>query len=192
MIKLEEIQEGEIIKVLVNNDDIEEELFARVYKNTGNIVIVKYLSPTEKNWKGSCVYELEEENNTVEPESVTNHYIGCILFDEVEGIAKIPRTPYYYYEIEKNPDASEDDDDDDDEDEDGYEIDDEFCVDDGEIDGRLETAQDWRPPPNSKNIDCEWNEWTPQTDGARRFKERVDMIESLARNHLDNLEFASK
>ena len=175
MIKFEEIEDGEIVKVLVNNDDIEEEMFARVYKHTGNFMYVKYLVPTEKVWKGACVYELEDSTNMIEPETITEHYQGFILFEEVDGITKIPRTPYYYFEEERNPDESDDEIVSTDE-EDGYEIDD-FCEDDGLIDGRPETAEDWRPPPGSEHIDHQWNEWVPQTEGAKRFKERVELIE---------------
>jgi hypothetical protein len=188
MINFQDIEEGEIVKVLVNMNDIEEELFARVYKHTGNFLHVKYLIPTEKVWKGACVYELEETNNMVEPETIVEHYQGSILFDEVEGIKKIPRTPYYYFEEEHDPEESDDEIVSSDE-EDGYEVDDSFCEEDGIIDGRPETAADWKPPPGSEHVDREWNEWQPQTEGAKRFKERVDLIEKLARQHLDNLEF---
>lgn len=188
MINFQDIEEGEIVKVLVNMNDVEEELYARVYKHTGNFLKVKYLAPTEKLWKGACVYELEEESNIIEPETITEHHQGIILFDEVDGIKKIPRTPYYYYEEEHDPEESDDEVVSSDE-EDGYEVDDEFCVDDGQVDNRPEQAEDWRPPPGHEQIDREWNEWQPSTEGARRFKERVDLIERLAREHLDNLEF---
>lgn len=188
MINFQDIEDGEIIKVLVNVNDVEEELYARVYKHSGNFLRVKYLMPTEKVWKGACVYELDETVENVEPESVTEHYPGAILFDEVENIKKIPRTPYYYFIDEHDPDESDDEVISEDE-EDGYEIDDEFCVDDGIVDGRPEQASDWRPPPGHEHTDREWNEWQPRTEGAKRFKERVDLIENLARQHLDNLDF---
>lgn len=191
MINFQDIEEGEILKVLVNNDDIEEEMYCRVYKYTGNFIRVKYLIPTEKVWKGACVYELEETYNTVEPENITEHYQGSILFDEIDGIKKIPRTPYYYFEEEHDPEESDDEIVSTDE-EDGYEVDDEFCVDDGIVDDRQENAQDWKPPPGHEHIDRQWDEWLPQTEGAKRFKERVDLIERLARGHLDNLEFGAR
>jgi hypothetical protein len=54
------------------------------------------------------------------------------------------------------------------EDEDEYELDD-FVVDDGnEIMER---------PPDHKEIDEEWNSWSPVSPGALRFKQTVDMIE---------------
>ena len=73
--------------------------------------------------------------------------------------------------------------------EDGYEVDDEFCVEDGQVDGRPEQADDWRPPPDHEQVDKAWEDWQPHTEGAKRFKERVDLIETLARQHLDNLDF---
>lgn len=188
MINFQEIEEGEIVKALVRLNDVEEELYARVYKNTGTFLEVKYLLPTEKTWKGACVYELDETKEVIEPESISEHHQGLILFDEVDGIHKIPRTPYYYFEQEKDEDCSDDEVVSEDE-EDGYEVDDEFCVDDGIIDGRPETAEDWRPPPGHEIIDRQWEEWQPQTEGAKRFKERVDLIEQLAKTHADNLNF---
>jgi hypothetical protein len=183
MIDFQEIQEGEIIKVLVNNEDVEEELYARVYKVHGNNILqVKYLVPTEKLWKGACVYELEDTLESVEPESICEHYAGVILFDELEHIKKIPRTPYYYFVDEKDEDESDDEVMSADE-EDGYEIDGEFCVDDHVIDGRVEL------PPDHREVDQAWNDWQPTTTGAKRFKERVDLIEQLARQHIDTLNF---
>jgi len=67
--------------------------------------------------------------------------------------------------------------------EDGYEIDGEFCVDDHVIDGRVEL------PPDHREVDQAWNDWQPTTTGAKRFKERVDLIEQLARQHIDTLNF---
>jgi len=151
MIDLKDIEEGEIIKALVSLNEVEAELFARVYKNTGTFLEVKYLLPTEKLWKGACVYELDDTKELIEPESLCEHYQGIILFDEVDGIQKIPRTPYYYFTQEKDDECS--DDEIVSEDEDGYEIDDEFCVDDGTIDGRPETQTDWQPPPGHEEID---------------------------------------
>lgn len=182
MINFQDIEEGEIVKILVNMNDIEEELYARVYKHTGNFLQVRYLVPTEKTWKGACVYELDESNELIEPENICEHYQGNILFDEIDGIQKIPRTPYYYFQEEKNDDDSDDEVVSEDE-EDGYEIDGEFCVDDNVIDAPIEL------PPDHARIDTEWNEWQPQTAGAKRFKERVDLIEQLARQHVDNLNF---
>ena len=188
MINIKDIQEGEIVKLLVNDDSIEEELYARVYKHTGNYIQVKYLTQTEKIWKGACVYELDETIEIAEPESLCEYYPGFILFDEIDGIQKIPRTPYYYFKNEIVSDASDDEIVSDDE-SDGYEVDQDFCVDDGIIDGRPETARDWEPPPGHEVTDREWDEWLPQSEGAKLFKDRVDIIERLAKNHHDNLEF---
>jgi hypothetical protein len=58
---------------------------------------------------------------------------------------------------------------------------DDFIVSDSEdVDGVVE------PPPGHKEIDKAWDEWKPNTPGARSFKDTVDMIELHARNKFLN------
>jgi hypothetical protein len=60
---------------------------------------------------------------------------------------------------------------------------DDFIVPDDEIDG------DVNAPPGYEIIDKEWEAWEPQSPGARSFKERVDLIEMLAKRQADELNF---
>ena len=56
MIVPSEIIENDIIKALVNEDDVEEEMYGVVAMNTGNVLGVHYLSQTEKIYKSACVF----------------------------------------------------------------------------------------------------------------------------------------
>ena len=180
MISLEDINPGEIVKVLLNLDDVTEEHYARVI-NTSNIFIrVNYLLPTEKVYDGHCVYEVDETLEVVELESICEHYQGTMVFEDTDDIQKIPKTPYYV--ITTDSISSDGDESVWETDEDEY-VEDDFCVADDVIDGRVE------PPPDSSKIDKEWDNWKPTTQGAIRFKERVDVIEKLAKQHADNLNF---
>ena len=46
MIVPHEIIENDIVKLLVNEDDVEDEMFAIVGMNTGLVLGVRYLNPT--------------------------------------------------------------------------------------------------------------------------------------------------
>lgn len=181
MITIEDIKPGEIVKVLLSLDDVEEEHYARVIETSNIFIRVNYLLPTEKIYKGLCVYELDESPEIVEPESICEHYPDIMLFEDLDNLYNIPRTPYYVIQ-DDNPISSDDESVWETTDDDEYQEDD-FCVNDNEIDGRVE------PPPDHKEIDEEWDKWQPQTTGAKRFKERVELIEKLARQHADNLNF---
>ena len=66
MIVGSDIRCNEIIRVLAVVDDVEEEMYAKVLRNTGESVCVTYLSATEKLYKGACVYQLESVAETVQ------------------------------------------------------------------------------------------------------------------------------
>jgi hypothetical protein len=75
MIVPSEIIESDIVKVLVNEEGIEDEMYGIVGMNTGSTLGLRYLNPTELFYKGACVYELEAENLSPAPyESVMEHY----------------------------------------------------------------------------------------------------------------------
>jgi hypothetical protein len=175
MIIFDEIKVGDIIKVLVNMDDIEEELYAKVTYNSGTCLEVTYLVPTSKIYKGTTLYEFEEDHNLVESCNITEHYERNDLSDIM---VKIPKTPYYYlideeHSIDESDSSSIVDSEDSD-------SDDSFIADDDE---------EGDPPPDAEEIDREWNQWNPTTPGAKRFKDTVDLIEYHARMHADNLKF---
>ena len=153
---------------------MEEELYAKVIKNSGVCLEVTYLVPTSKIYKGTTLYEFEEDCNVVESCNITEHYEGSELSDIM---IKVPRTPYYYLIDENSIDESDSSSIVDSED---SGTDDSFVADDDE---------EGDPPPDAEDIDRAWNSWNPVTPGARRFKETVDMIEYHARMHADELKF---
>jgi hypothetical protein len=181
MIVPSEIIENDIVKLLVNEDDVEDEMFAVVGMNTGLVLGVRYLNPTELIYKSACVYQLEDGDMNPAPyESVMEHYPSGTTFEDLEF--KLLKDQMYAHleEIDIEDSDSEIYD----EDESDSEMDD-FIVPDNVIDGQV------IPPSDYKSIDKEWNAWKPSTPGARSFKETVDAIEALAKVHADNLSFGA-
>lgn len=178
MISREEIIQDDFVKILVNDDDVEEEMFAIVGMNTGTVLGVHYIAPTEKIYKSACVYQLEDGDMNPAPfESVCEHYPSGTTFADI-GMKCLGNNLYVIYdEIDIEDSDSEIYEDDSD-----SEMDD-FIVPDDEIDGEV------HEPPGYDIIDKEWNEWKPSTPGARSFKETVDMIEMYAKRHADELNF---
>jgi hypothetical protein len=178
MIVPSEIIENDIVKLLVNEDDMEDEMFAVVGLNTGQTLGVKYLNPTELIYKSACVYQLEDGDLNPAPyESLMEHHPSGTTFEDLEMKSLGNRMFAYLSEIDIEDSDSEIYDDDEETD---SEMND-FIVPDDEVEGEI------IPPPNHATIDKEWNEWTPSSPGARSFKERVDAIETMARLHADNL-----
>ncbi len=181
MIVPSEIIEDDIVKLLVNEEDVEDEMYAVVGMNTGLVLGVRYLNPTELIYKSACVYQLEDGDMNPAPyESVMEHYPSGTTFEDLEMKSLGDKMYAFYSEI----DIEDSDSDIYDEDESDSEMDD-FIVPDDEIDGEV------IPPSNYKSIDKEWNEWKPSTPGARSFKDTVDAIEALAKVHADNLSFGA-
>jgi hypothetical protein len=181
MIVQSEIIENDIVKLLVNEDDVEDEMFAVVGMNTGLTLGVRYLNPTELIYKSACVYQLEDGDMSPAPyQSVMEHYPSGTTFEDLEMKSLGDQMYAFYSEIDIEDSDSEIYD----EDESDSEMDD-FIVADDVIDGQV------IPPANHKSIDKEWNEWKPSTPGARSFKDTVDAIEALAKVHADNLSFGA-
>lgn len=176
MIVPSEIVQDDIVKLLVNEDNLEDEMFAVVGMNTGLTLGVKYLNPTELIYKSACVYKLDEDELSPAPyESVMEHYPSETTFSDLE-MKSLGQGMYAYLEEIDIEDSDSDiyDEVTDSEMED-------FIVSDSEVEGQV------IPPANHASIDKEWNEWKPTSPGARSFKERVDAIETMAKMHADNL-----
>ena len=175
MIVPSEINQDDIVKVLVNEDGIEDEMFAVVAMNTGRTLGLHYLNPTESVYKTACVYKIDTNEMCPAPyDSLMEHYpTGTTLEDlEMKRVQTDPDMYAFYSEIDM-----------DDSDSDIHEMhlesdtDSEmadFIVPDSEVEG-----QDL--PPDYASIDKEWNEWKPSSAGARSFKETIDMIENRVR-----------
>jgi len=179
MINPKDITIGEIVTVLLEDDDgVEEETHAIVTDVFEAGLMVRYLTSTSKLYKNATVYELEEDENMVDLCSLTEHHIGVKDLEEI-GYAQLDNGPMYVLQDEINFDIEsssiEDMSDD------GTE--DSFVVPDNVIDGKVV------PPDEAVEIDAAWNAWKPTSSGAKKFKERVDVIEEIARAHADNLNF---
>ena len=179
MIVPSDIIQDDIVKLLVNEDDMEDEMLAVVGMNTGLTLGVKYLNPTELIYKSACVYQLEDGDLNPAPyESLMEHHPSGTTFKDLEMKSLGNGMFAHLSEIDiEDSDSEIYDDDESDSEMDG------FIVPDNEIDGEV------IPPPNHASIDKEWNEWTPSSPGARSFKERVDAIEAMAKLQADNLSF---
>ena len=179
MIVPSDIIQDDIVKLLVNEDDMEDEMLAVVGMNTGLTLGVKYLNPTELIYKSACVYQLEDGDLNPAPyESLMEHHPSGTTFKDLEMKSLGNGMFAYLSEIDiEDSDSEIYDDDESDSEMDG------FIVPDNEIDGEV------IPPPNQASIDKDWNEWTPSSPGARSFKERVDAIEAMAKLQADNLSF---
>lgn len=183
MIVASEIHQNDIVKILVNEDGIEDEMYGVVGMNTGLVLGVRYLNTTELVYKSACVYQLEDEDQEMSPapyESVTEHYPTGTTFQDLEFKSLGNNMYAHYSEIDIEESDSEIYDNGDDETDSEME---DFIVSDNEIDGQVV------PPVNHVEIDREWEKWNPPTPGARSFKDTVDMIEMHAKRHADNLNF---
>ena len=169
MITLGDIKPGDTVKVLLCDDDIEEETFAKVVDVFETCMTVRYYMATSKIYKGACLYELASEEEPVEVESLTEHYPdGDTPFGFLEN------TAYLVDEIDSDEDSEVEDMSEDEEDDlEGFVV----------PDGPLEL------PPDHAEIDREWNQWNPGTEGAKRFKALVDTIDHMAKLEMDNQQF---
>ena len=181
MIVASDINQNDIVKLLVNEDGIEDEMYGVVGMNTGLVLGIRYLNATELVYKSACVYQLEDDEHDMSPapyESVMEHYPNGTTLEDLEFKSLGDNMYAHLDEIDIEDSDSEIYD----EDETDSEMDD-FIVPDDEIDGQV------IPPSDYKTVDKEWNAWEPRSPGARSFKETVNMIEMHAKNHADALNF---
>lgn len=175
-INLDEIIPHEIIKVLVDDDGIEDHMWAKVIKNEGLFLFVTYLVPTEKVYKDACVYSFEPKVNMVEVESICEHHQGIIDISDL-GFTKININMFVMDdEVDDSCCDSEIMDTACEDDLEGFVVPDEPCAD---------------LPPGARQIDIEWDRWSPSTFGGQYFKSVVDRIEERARAAQDEALFLS-
>ena len=92
-----EIIQNDIVKLLVNEDNVEDDFLAVVGMNTGLTLGVRYLNPTELIYKSACVYKLEDGDLSPAPyESVMEHHPSGTTFEDLEfkmiknaGVARV-------------------------------------------------------------------------------------------------------
>jgi len=175
MIQFCEIQPGDLVKVLVNiEDDIEDELYAKVKENNEDYLVVSYYSETSLTYKCARLYELDEtKDELVQSENISEHHQDPSYFKNIKD---------NLYAMIDDIDSDEDSEIIDESDDDGSDLED-FIVPDDEVDGMV------IPPPNNAIIDKEWDEWEPRSPGSMRFKEIVNVIETQAKIQADELNF---
>ena len=174
MIVPKEINENDIVKIFVNEEGIDDEMYGVVAMNTGLTLGMYYLNPTEMFYKSACVYKLD--NSTMSPapyESVIEHYPTGTTFEDLEMKSLGTDLFAHYSEIDIEDGDSDiyDEGADSDTDLSG------FLVSDTEIEG-----MPIQLPPGHQEIDKEWNKWEPSTSGGRSFKETIESIEMRVRN----------
>ena len=176
MITPQEIYPHEVIKVLVDFDGVEEELYAKVLRNDDINLVVTYLSPTSKIYKGACVYSFESSVERVNFDSISEHYAGVIDITDIDMTQAGKNMFVFEREIDSEIEDESDE-------EDQYESD--FVVSDGEESpsGRATV------PPDHQEVDKNWNEWQPSTSGGRHFKSVIDAIDCRVRHQADEKNF---
>lgn len=176
MIVPSEIIEDDIVKVLVNEEGVEDEMYAVVAMNTGNTLGLYYLNPTESVYKSACIYSLDKTEMSPAPyDSLMEHYPTGTKFEDLDMKRMDESGDMYafYSEIDVEDSDSDIHEMHLESDTDSEMAD--FIVPDSEVEGQNIV------PPDYASIDKEWNEWQPSSLGARSFKETVDLIESRVR-----------
>ena len=173
MINFSEIQPGDLLKVLVNIDDVDDETYAITSENMKDYLVVKYYLDTSKVYKGARVYDLDENEELVQVDNLCEYDPeGTSLFRDIGNSMYCISD-----EIDEDLDSDIIDESDEESDLEG------FIVPDDEIDGQV------IPPGSYREVDREWNDWEPTSPGSRKFKEVVNSIEEFAKMHADNLNF---
>lgn len=184
MIVPTDVKPNEIVKVLVNieEEDIEDELYAQVVDNRGDHLEIHYLEETNKFYKDATVYCFSDEIDVIRFDSLTEHHEGVCKLEDID-MMKVRHNMYVFLdEVNMEDDDSEVYTDDEDDDDDEYSIG-SFVVDDDDVDGVVEVPRD------HKQLDKEWSEWEPRSPGARSFKDTVDRIEYYAKKQADENNF---
>lgn len=173
-----EIVPHEMLKVLVNFDNVEEELYAKVISNEGDKLFVSYISPSSKIYKGACIYMFDSKVEIVNPENILEHYKDVIDVSEI-GFIKIDDSNHFVIENEIEDSELESD------------IEDMSDSDsDTSLDSFIaeEDPEQWELPGDHREVDNQWDNWRPSSVGETHFKNTVDRIERYAKIHYDNLQ----
>lgn len=176
MIVPSDIIQDDIVKVLVNEDGVEDEMYAVVAMNTGRTLGLHYLNPTESVYKSACIYSVDTSELSPAPyDSLMEHYPTGTKFEDLDMKRMGEEGDMYafYSEIDIEDSDSEIHEMHLESDTDSEMAD--FIVPDSEVQGL--NIQ----PPDYASIDKDWNEWQPSSAGARSFKETIDLIESRVR-----------
>ena len=167
-----EIEKGHVVKVLVEGDD--DEYYASVLSNEGEYLFVTYFTPIGKNYKTAPVHSFEPKAEKVEFESLTEHYLDS---NEIE-VKKIGKNMYVFKD-EIDPESDSEIETEEDSDSAGSLND--FIASDNEEVNEL--------PDDYKELDEQWEKWSPKTKSGKKFKKTVDELEEIVKIHADNQRF---
>ena len=97
MIINEDIKPNEIIKVLVNEDDIEEEVYAIVQDNRGDHLELKYIEETDKRYKDALIYAFSDNIEVIYFDNILEHYQDVYDVSEIDML-KVRENMYVFLE----------------------------------------------------------------------------------------------
>jgi hypothetical protein len=166
-----DIKENDFVLVLVEEDS---ESLAKVIFNKGEYLIVSYLCQSGKVYKGTKVFSFETLTEFVEFDSLVEHYIDVTDLKEL-GFVKVHENMFVEKE-DIDEDSLNEIETDESETESDTEMNDFIVPDDEEI---------LIKPVDHREVDSKWDTWKPRTSGAKRFKEKIDMIEAYMKSQID-------
>lgn len=167
MIDYSDIQAGDLIKVVVVIDDVEDELFAKVVDNRVDHFELHYFEETSLLYKGVRVYVLESDINIIRGESICEHY--------PDGETPFTHVKDDKYVLSNEIDSCEE----------GSTIYDESDDSGSDLKSFVVSDEDCELPPDHAFVDQAWTEWRPQSEGSRSFKRTIDDIDARVRMHLN-------
>jgi len=166
-----DIKENEFVIILVED---EGENMAKVISNKGEYLIVSYLSQSEKVYKGTKIFSFETTTEFVSFDSLVTHYTNVTDLEEL-GFVKVQENMFVEKE-DIDEDSSSEIETDDSTSESDTEMDDFIVPDDEEI---------LIKPVDHQEVDSKWDSWRPRTSGAKRFKEKIDIIDAYMKQQID-------
>jgi len=168
MINIVDIRPDDIVKVKVEGE--ENGMFARVCENGGRHLVVNYFLPTTGYYKDARVYKFDILSNTVEAESLLEHYHEWTLDDF--DITNIRDTGMYVFNADICDDVSDSD------------ISE--SVSDTSLDSFIVEEEGNEFPLDVAQVDSDWQTWNPPTLGGVGFKRKVDELEARYRHQNDD------
>ena len=176
MIDLSDFSKDDIVKVLVVDDDeVEEECYARACSINEGKLYVKYLEQRNKFFKSAPMYSFDVQESEVDPESLLEHFKD-VDDPEETGIFIGVEDGYWVKEDEIDSECSDSDVED-------------YSSEENNSFVEEDDVNEWQKPPDHALVDSDWNKWVPKSSGERHFKNMVDRVEHFAKLHEDELKF---
>ena len=148
----------------------DSENIAKVVSTGEGYFTVSYLSSSKKRFKSARVYSFETTVEYLDSHKVLKEYSSM----EEAGFKQILENMFVEVEevVEESSSEIESE-----EEYDYSDSDDSFIVPDDET--------VLQKPVDHRVVDEQWNSWRPTTPGAKRFKDKIDQIESYMNHQID-------